>query len=133
MLYFDHCDPSIASRCGSTSVALFCCSLRTDSSVPINRSAGRLFQAQAAHAALFDHHAQTSSGMNGRTPGLSAYLAIREGSAPRLQNRGRAGADSLTRTDDLPLTRRLLYQLSYAGLGAHYTRNTIRTGLMTVQ
>lgn len=25
------------------------------------------------------------------------------------------GADSLTRTDDLPLTRRLLYQLSYAG------------------
>jgi hypothetical protein len=27
------------------------------------------------------------------------------------------GADSLTRTDDLPLTRRLLYQLSYAGVG----------------
>ena len=26
------------------------------------------------------------------------------------------GADSLTRTDDLPLTRRLLYQLSYAGV-----------------
>ena len=25
-------------------------------------------------------------------------------------------ADSLTRTDDLPLTRRLLYQLSYAGV-----------------
>ncbi len=25
------------------------------------------------------------------------------------------GADSLTRTDDLSLTRRLLYQLSYAG------------------
>lgn len=27
-------------------------------------------------------------------------------------------ADSLTRTDDLPLTRRLLYQLSYAGTEA---------------
>ena len=32
----------------------------------------------------------------------------------------RAGADSLTRTDDLPLTRRLLYQLSYAGEAVHY-------------
>lgn len=28
---------------------------------------------------------------------------------------GSGGADSLNRTDDLPLTRRLLYQLSYAG------------------
>jgi hypothetical protein len=28
----------------------------------------------------------------------------------------RVGADSLTRTDDLPLTKRLLYQLSYAGV-----------------
>ena len=26
------------------------------------------------------------------------------------------GADSLTRTDDLPLTRRRLYQLSYIGV-----------------
>ena len=31
-----------------------------------------------------------------------------------------AGADSLTRTDDLPLTRRLLYQLSYAGEALNY-------------
>ena len=31
-----------------------------------------------------------------------------------------AGADSLTRTDDLPLTRRLLYQLSYAGEAVNY-------------
>ena len=30
------------------------------------------------------------------------------------------GADSLTRTDDLPLTRRLLYQLSYAGRALDY-------------
>jgi hypothetical protein len=30
------------------------------------------------------------------------------------------GADSLTRTDDLPLTRRLLYQLSYAGEAVDY-------------
>ena len=37
------------------------------------------------------------------------------------KNPGRAGADSLTRTDDLPLTRRLLYQLSYAGRASHYT------------
>ena len=33
---------------------------------------------------------------------------------------GQAGADSLTRTDDLPLTRRLLYQLSYAGKALNY-------------
>ena len=33
-----------------------------------------------------------------------------------------AGADSLTRTDDLPLTRRLLYQLSYAGVVGHSSR-----------
>src|SRR5579883_1725819 len=32
-----------------------------------------------------------------------------------------SGADSLTRTDDLPLTRRLLYQLSYAGMAAIVT------------
>ena len=32
---------------------------------------------------------------------------------------GGDGADSLTRTDDLPLTRRLLYQLSYAGVKPH--------------
>jgi hypothetical protein len=31
---------------------------------------------------------------------------------------GADGADSLNRTDDLPLTRRLLYQLSYAGAKA---------------
>ena len=36
-------------------------------------------------------------------------------------SRRRTGADSLTRTDDLPLTRRLLYQLSYAGPKADYT------------
>ena len=34
------------------------------------------------------------------------------------------GADSLTRTDDLPLTRRLLYQLSYAGTSRIVARNT---------
>ncbi len=36
----------------------------------------------------------------------------------------RFGADSLTRTDDLPLTRRLLYQLSYAGTAHILARNT---------
>src|SRR5690606_36019403 len=38
------------------------------------------------------------------------------------QRRGRNGADSPTRTDDLPLTRRLLYQLSYAGVAGHCRR-----------
>jgi hypothetical protein len=37
--------------------------------------------------------------------------------ASTLGSRVITGADSLTRTDDLPLTRRLLYQLSYAGFG----------------
>ncbi len=33
----------------------------------------------------------------------------------------KTGAHNLTRTDDLPLTRRLLYQLSYAGTAAYFT------------
>lgn len=37
-----------------------------------------------------------------------------------------AGAGSRTRTRDLPLTRRLLYQLSYAGRGAMIPRSACR-------
>ena len=41
--------------------------------------------------------------------------------APGVARRGgrEGGADSPIRTDDLPLTRRLLYQLSYAGDDGH--------------
>ncbi len=46
----------------------------------------------------------------GSFPKVPAYRLLRRA----------AGADSLTRTDDLPLTRRLLYQLSYAGGALNY-------------
>lgn len=44
-----------------------------------------------------------------------------------IRRRGRPrnrGAGSPDRTDDLPLTRRLLYQLSYAGSARNITRGT---------
>ena len=38
------------------------------------------------------------------------------------------GAGTRIRTGDLPLTRRLLYQLSYAGNGAHSSKPDTRRG-----